>query len=246
MINPLSLDELRAAVRRPASVARVVTGRVEPDAFRSRLGAVSVARIDEPWPEFDGRPMAGLAQVNLSEVPYVPDGLRGLAFLTLYISEDGYGLMIPDGHPNGEGWLLRTYPSLEGLVEVRSPREPAGWLRPRDLRWESVEDMPASEDLEDLVGVADYRQVEALLAGQEVQDVIGRPADGTKLGGWPTLIQSEINWAPLNQHPAKPSYCFQIDSEEKVGLNLWDGGVIHIGRGEQDGRAVWVAETQFL
>ena len=50
----------------------------------------------------------------------------------------------------------------------------------------------------------------------------------------------------MNQHPANPAYCFQIDSEEKVGLNLWDGGVIHIGRGEQDGQAVWVAETQFM
>ena len=243
MLKPQSIDELRGAVRRPVSVARVVTGRVEPDAFRSRLGGVSVAWIGEPWPEFDGRPMAGLAQFNLAEAPYVPDGLKGLAFVTLFVSEDGDGLMIPDQHPNGEGWLLRTYSSLVGLVDVRSPCEPAGWLRPRDLRWELAEDIP---DWEDLVGVADYRQVEALLDGKEVGDVVGRPADGTKLGGWPTLIQSEISWAPMNRHPANPTYCLQIDSEEKVGLNLWDGVVIHIGRGELDGRVVWVAETQFM
>jgi hypothetical protein len=31
-------------------------------------------------------------------------------------------------------------------------------------------------------------------------------APGLKLGGWPTLIQSEIFWAPWNRHPAAPEY----------------------------------------
>lgn len=47
---------------------------------------------------------------------------------------------------------------------------------------------------------------------------------GLKLGGWPTLIQSEIFWAPWNQHPAAPEYVFQVDSEPKansmVGLAI--------------------------
>lgn len=38
---------------------------------------------------------------------------------------------------------------------------------------------------------------------------------GTTLGGWPTLIQSEVFWGPSNEYPASPEHVFQIDSTEK-------------------------------
>ncbi len=38
----------------------------------------------------------------------------------------------------------------------------------------------------------------------------------SKIGGWPSLIQSEIFWAPLNRHPADPEYVLQIDTEPKA------------------------------
>jgi hypothetical protein len=44
---------------------------------------------------------------------------------------------------------------------------------------------------------------------------------GLKLGGWPTLIQSEIFWAPWNKHPASPEYVFQVDSSVKAGWS-WE------------------------
>lgn len=76
--------------------------------------------------------------------------------------------------------------------------------------------------------------------------MIGSATSGTKLGGWPTLIQSEISWGPNNQHQAAPTYCLQIDSEESVGLSLWDAGIIHVGLGNVPGERVWVVESQSM
>ncbi|MHC4974852.1 MAG: DUF1963 domain-containing protein, partial [Planctomycetota bacterium] len=59
---------------------------------------------------------------------------------------------------------------------------------------------------------------------------------GFKLGGWPTLIQSEIFWAPWNRHPAAPEYVFQIDSTAKGNWSWGDGGVGYFGRGTAPGK----------
>ena len=218
----------------------MVTGRAELDPFRSRLGAVTVALPGEPWPTYEGVPMIGLAQLNLAEVPFVSEPLRDQAFISVFIAEQDDYLVLPDDRPNGDGWLVRAYESGSGLVPVVDPPRTPEWLRPHSLAWEAIDDMPDWDDLSEMV---DLDAIEPWLGGREVEDVLGSPADGTKLGGWPSLIQSQIQW---HDHPAQPSYCFQIDSDEHVGLNLWDRGVLHIGRGAVDGGTVWIAETQFM
>ncbi|MEM6297409.1 MAG: DUF1963 domain-containing protein [Bacteroidota bacterium] len=71
--------------------------------------------------------------------------------------------------------------------------------------------------------------------------------DGIKVGGWPTLIQSEIYWAPMNQHPAKPEFVFQIDSVEKANWFWGHDGVAYIGRGIAAGfENEWMFEWQCL
>jgi hypothetical protein len=242
MTTPQSLDELIAMIRRPGSVAELVLARPDPSPIRSWLGAVTACAAGEQWPMYQGSPMVGLAQLNLEECPSVPEMLRPYAFLALFLGEEHGDLLIPDGQANGDGWLLRAYKSLGELSQAETPRPP-DWLRPRQLTWKPIEDIPAREDVSNLV---DYRVIEGLLGGSEYEEAVGRPHDGTKLGGWPTLIQSEISWAPWNRHPAGPAYVFQVDSQEKVGLNLWDGGVLHIGLGHIDGKPAWVAETQFM
>ena len=70
---------------------------------------------------------------------------------------------------------------------------------------------------------------------------------GLKLGGWPTLIQSEIFWAPWNRHPASPEYVFQIDSDEKAQWAWGDAGVGYFGRGTAPGRRdEWALSWQTL
>jgi hypothetical protein len=70
---------------------------------------------------------------------------------------------------------------------------------------------------------------------------------GFKLGGWPTLIQSEIYWAPWKRHPAAPQYVFQIDSDEKARWSWGDRGIGYFGRGTIPGREdEWTLEWQCL
>jgi hypothetical protein len=77
----------------------------------------------------------------------------------------------------------------------------------------------------------------------EIADEIGdnyydlfENSGGMKLGGWPTLVQSEIFWAPWNQHPALPEYVFQSDSTEKGNWTWGHGGVGYFGRGTAPGK----------
>ena len=241
MIGPGSLDELARLVRRPASVGRLLVGRRSPALGASILGAVAVARPDEPWPTYRGEPMVGLAQLNVADAPAVPDALRDIALLTVFIGLDGEALEIPDGRANGDGWLVRSYPGLDDLAAINDPPAPA-WLRRRLLAWDRIEDLPALEDLLDIV---DGEALDRLLDGGDFGTAVGSPASGTKLGGWPDLIQGEIAW---HSQPAagSPEFCLQIDSDERLGLNLWDGGAIYLGRQTAGGSAGWIASAQFM
>jgi len=67
MLRPGSIEDLRATLRRPASLARPTRGRPEPGAIESLLGSVGLGGAGERWPvDAAGEPMAGLAQLNLT------------------------------------------------------------------------------------------------------------------------------------------------------------------------------------
>lgn len=71
--------------------------------------------------------------------------------------------------------------------------------------------------------------------------------EGLKLGGWPSLVQSEIFWAPSKGHTAEPEFVFQVDSTDKGGWHWGHGGVAHFGRGTRPGyRDTWAFEWQCL
>ena len=185
--------------------------------------------------------MASLAQLNLTESPHVPAELAGYAFISVWIAEVDGGLLFPDDRANGDGWELRAYTSLDSLEPVEG--HVLDWIQPRQLDWELIDDYPDWDDIADMV---DDDKADELLDDEDMMATLGAAANGTKLGGWPALIQHEISWAPWNEHDAAPTYCLQIDSEESVNLNLWDNGVLHIGLGSIDGKPTWVAETQFM
>ena len=94
---------------------------------------------------------------------------------------------------------------MADLVAIETPRD-AQFLRPRALVWERVDDYPGYEDLVDLV---DADALERLLAGREAEDAVGETVSGTKVGGWPSLIQAEVTW-PGDAYAA---FAFQVDSD---------------------------------
>jgi hypothetical protein len=236
------LDQFRGEIARPASLARSIAGRADPDPFGSWLGRVTALARGAEWPTFEGKPMVGITQLNLRDAPFVPAELEGIGLLALFLAEDDDdGLVVPDGRPNGDGWLLMTCGPEVELIEAK-PVQLRG-LRPRPIAWELIDDLPAWDDI---AMTPEGEAIEALLEDEEYEAAVGSAKEGTKLGGWPSLIQGEVTWSPAGDPAPNVSFCLQFDSDETVGLNLWDSGVIHIGRAVDGGRVIWVAESQFM
>lgn len=202
----------------------------QDDFLGSFFGVVKAALPDERWPEYQGNPMLAILQLNLEGLAYRPPGTEDIRFLTLFVDSESY--------PESEGsWLLRTYKTVSKLMFLQAPaceseiRQVS--LGPPVL----IEDYPCFEDLEEDVE-------------DELWDAFSEKyhtARGVKLGGWPSLIQSEIYWAPRNEHPARPKYVLQIDSLEEARWQWGHDGCAYLGRGTAKGRQnEWAFEWQCL
>lgn len=198
----------------------------------SWFGNVLVGGPGESWPVDRGRPMMPLCQLNLTEAPFRPEVLADVALLTVFIDAEE----LPASTPNGNGWLLRAYPSLDNLVVLSKPTDVNGGVKPYAVRWELVEeDFPCWDDASGMNLPPDV---------SDDYDDLFENREGTKIGGWPSLIQSEIYWAPFNKHPAHPEFAFQINSEPKAHWAWGDGGVGYFGRGTGEHRGEWTLEWQ--
>lgn len=230
------MAEFAAAVGRDCSVARYTPLSEDPSPWQSRLLGSGLLRRGEPWPTWEGRPMNSLLQVNLAEVPVVPEALQGYAWLGVYLDAVGLGLLAGG---EGEGWALKLYRTLEGLEPRAAPPYPEKQVpwRAQAITWERHRDLPDAltelgcnppppwQDLFDVVPITAYMHRPR---GQ------GRwNARRTKLGGYPSAHQWESG-------PSLPeNFVFQILAELHV-FDLCDCSTTHVGI--VDGR--WVLESQ--
>lgn len=226
------ISDWKRKLCRPAS-KMIIGGKRPPESpYTSWFGRVTLSQPGEDWPTWRGRPMAPLIQILVDELPFKPSGLADISIIQVYIDPEDYGL----DAENGEGWLIKTFRSLSDLSPVhQAPIQssikafPGSWVR-IDQDFPSYEDLPP--DFPDELDESYFENFEH--------------NDGTKVGGWPTNIQSEIFWGPLNRHPIEPEYLFQIDSEPKAGWAWGDGGVGYFGRGTGRHRDKWAMSWQCL
>ncbi len=61
--------------------------------------------------------MIPICQLNLTLLPEVPENLKDIALITLFIDSKA----IPYDKPNGQGWLIRTYSDITELEEIIKP-----------------------------------------------------------------------------------------------------------------------------
>jgi hypothetical protein len=220
-IDPATLEAVRARLRRRAIRMEIGGFRPPDGSGGSWFGRVNLALPGEGWPTSDGQPLHALAQIDLTQLPYRPPRLDDVAMVTVFIADPPPY----EDEPNGDGWCLRAYPDLARLVPL-DPVDTGSSLRPFPMRPEIVEDdYPGHDDMPgEIPG--------------DVRDEFGetfRTAEGFKLGGWPLLVQSEIEWGAWGEHPGRPEYIFQIDSTGKGGWMWGDSGVGYFGRGTQPG-----------
>lgn len=227
------LTQLKKQLSRKASLIEPCGAPNESDHLASLLGTVLAGLGNEAWPECCGAPMVPVLQLNLSQAPFVPDELRDVAFLALFVD----GKNGPkDGAENGDCWQLRSYDSLAKLSRHSIPAQ-FERRRGRPIRYKLLE-----RDLPDYEDVADLDIPEDIQGAWE--DEFGA-AEGSKLGGWPSLVQSEIFWAPNNEHPADPKYVFQLAHMERITPMSADT-VCYFGRGSGAAPAIWTIAMQTL
>jgi Domain of unknown function (DUF1963) len=189
-------SEIVSGLERPASVGIVGGLRPPDDPLTSWLGQVRAVGQGEEWPTRDGTPLAGICQIRTSELPHVPPALRGVALITVFLRAEE-GVPVPPSGVDDHGWEVRVYENLDRVVPVDGVM--ATSIRPFPVRWQLFEaDLPSWED------AARVLTAEELAELEEGFDDLEGPADGLKVGGWPSLIQGEIYWAPWNRHPRRP------------------------------------------
>jgi hypothetical protein len=232
----LTLDEIRAQLRRRA--IRMNLGGIRPpeSPLASWFGKVLVALPGENWPAGEkGQPMHAICQINLTELPFRPTLLQDTAFLSVFIDPESH--YDRGGVPNGTCWLLRAYKTLEHLRPVQIP-EAHFAIKPLPLTPEIIEqDYPCHDNVP--WEILDWFNNH----GEKYYDHFST-TNGLKLGGWPSLVQSELYWE-YNQLPSQPDFTFQIDSEEKAGWYWGDAGVVYFGRGMAPGQEdTWSIDAQ--
>jgi hypothetical protein len=172
--------------------------------------------------------MLGLVQIRVDELPVAIDQLRDVALLALFVGPR----VLPVDEPNGVHWCLRSYSTLEQLVDL-APPTPAraddpkarkgehATYRPFPLRWREVADLPTRDS------IPPSRRDEWEAATRDAHDACHR---GLKVGGWPVTVQSDVVWREGRDVLDDVEFVLQVDSEPKIGFTVGYAGVLYVGR----------------
>ncbi len=219
MENVSNLEEFTRLNTRKASILQVGGFRPTNNLSASNFGRNSLALPGEAWPAWNGKPMLFVCQLNLTAAPVVPALLEDLKLITFFVAPKAGPLQ----KESGKDWCLRAYKSLLDVVPLSPPAGAPRVDRSFECRWEESADYPTYDD----PGIQ-------LPEGFEASDVDLENVRRTKIGGYASHIQSEL-WWDQRPHPAKPRFCWQIDSEKKAGLAWGDSGMVYLARGTAPG-----------
>ena len=229
---------IACAVReaRECCVARLGGG-----AGRSQLGAVARIGAGTAWPELDGRPMVGVAELYLDEVPWLPDLLVGYERLALFVAD-------ADQPTTPSGWHVCLDRPGDRLVEL------GGTGVGVSVRWEALTKDHARQvwqlrsvpkSLVDALDEASTEELDAFYQGYHERVGV---LEGMKLGGYPSVIQYGPPWESWNR-PSRRLHgvetVLQLSSVPGQGLSFVDGGVLWLGARGSGSSIEWFLEMEF-
>ena len=145
--SPLSEKALKTALARPCQPFTVGGFRPSLDPRASVFGGVRVFASNDRWPTRDGKPLLGIFQINLQDAKFVPDALRDLAMIQLFIADDSYptGQTLCTIAPSLDAVaVVRTYRTLEKLVPIDAP---ASALKAFEIAWDIPKTDYANHDV---------------------------------------------------------------------------------------------------
>lgn len=82
----MDMMDFKNSMKRRAIRFNVGGFRPSGHTLASHFGKVTQCKAGEAWPFHNEKPMLELCQLNLTELPFKPQGIEDLGFLTVFIS----------------------------------------------------------------------------------------------------------------------------------------------------------------
>lgn len=231
---------------------------------RSHFGGSPGLPPEFKWPEYQGRKLDFLARVSLQEVhnvlpvPWLPDSG---ALLFFYAIEDGPWGFDPKDRDGSAVFLVPDLPA-----PVEQPDNGAGSIRHRNVAFRRIGALPPCErDPVEELGLSDdeseeyFKLQDAPFDGLAKHQISGPPtigqADGMELEcalasnglylGGPNAYESP---RALELAPGAKDWrlLLQIDTDDDLGVQWCDCGLIYFWVKEQDARAGNFSNTWFI
>jgi uncharacterized protein YwqG len=214
----MTINEIKTRLFKKAVKFTAVGNKLSNLYEGSWIGGVFLYKQEEEIPkDKNGDLMLPLFQASIKDLPFVPNILRDTSFITVFVSKD-----IPSSInmlSNKDNWEIREYKASDRLV-LKDLKNLQSHIKPFNLQANIIaQDFP----------VWDAIEVDIL---QDIVNEIDKHKGGYydifevnychKIGGYPTFCQSAIK--------AEEGFEFvlQINSDEKVGLNIIDNGTIFL------------------
>ena len=190
----------------------------------SRAGGSCLWSDDQEWPSArDGRPLACVFQLAVSELPVKPSALSAESVLQVFLDLEEDESELPS-YSGGE-WHVCSHEARAELV----PRQNGSSLESRPISWQLVpETYPSYPDDLDIVPDELEAAFDRLPQSSALEvDTLTRIL-GTHVGGWPCwLTGGDVG-----------DFILQLDSET-LGVELGFDGQLYVGRGVADWKLVW-------
>lgn len=228
------IKEIKNKLAKP--ITQFETGGFQPtnDKKTNWIGRVFLCKPNEAQPVMDknGHPLYPLAQFYLPHLPYVPEQLKNIAWLTIFMAED-----FPEINSfNGEGWLIREYTADEELIEYEFPQHknlPKPF--PLNPQYQAI-DFPLWDgggipsDIEEEICELEDDEREDNECLDYYEDIVGDDHSYLhKFGGYPSYCQSGMGTIFENNC----EFMFQISSDNKASFNVIDGGSLMFARNKK-------------
>ena len=255
------IQELRQKIARPCTAFETGGFRPTESKRENWIGRVFLCKPEEaekPVTDNDGKLLYPLAQFYLPDLPHVPEQLRHVTWLTVFMAEEipemdkvrvKRGDMVFREYVGrqGKGWLIREYTADDELVRYDYPPAPDGSPKPFPLKPVSVEqDFPIWDgggldaDLEDEICdlEGDYGESHDADHLDYYTDIGDEHDYRHKFGGYPSFCQSGIcrnQGGRLLMGDGNFEFVFQISSDEKACFNVIDNGSLLFSRNPDNG-----------
>lgn len=247
------IAQIQQQLARP--ISEFQTGGFRPSGERTEswIGRVFLCKADEARPisDMNGNPLYPLAQFYLPSLPFVPEQLKHITWLTVFMGNQfpqikgQYGIAKVDKNgetywqmhtelgKNGDGWLIREYTANDTLVEYEFAQQ--GFPKPFPLKpIFKARDFPlwdgggVPSDLEDEICKLENGDKDDCDTLDYYTDIVGdEHSYAHKFGGYPSFCQSGVAFDNGCQ------FMFQISSDDKACFNVVDGGSLMFARNQQ-------------